>query len=76
MLEDLKPPKRTYPCRVRTIAKQLEDKDVEHFLTAINDKEAWTAWALHLALKSKGIQVTDKAIRRHRDRDCSCSRLK
>lgn len=75
MLEDLKPPKRIYPCRVRTIKDQLELNDRIRLEAALRD-ENFAAWALHQALKSKGIQVTDRAIRRHRDRDCSCSRLK
>ena len=75
MLEDLKPPKRIYPCKVRTIKDELELNDRIRFEAAIRDSN-WTPWALHLALKEKGIQVTDKGIKRHRDGNCSCSKLK
>ena len=75
MLEDLKPNKRIYPCRIRTIKDQLELDDRIRLEAALRDKD-FAAWALHQALKAKGIIVTDKSIKRHRDGNCSCSRLK
>lgn len=74
MLEDLKPTKRKYPCRARTIKDQLSLEDRIRFESALRDK-SWSAWGLHVALKEKGILITDKSIKRHRERECSCSRL-
>lgn len=74
MLEDLKPNKRSYPCKVRTIKDGLELEDRIRLESAMRDK-SFAAWALHTALKDKGIYIGDKTIRRHRDGDCSCSRL-
>jgi len=75
MLEDLKPTKRIYPCRVRTLLNELPVDDSLVFMKAISDEENWAAWGLHQALKARGIKVTDKAIKNHRDGKCSCRLL-
>jgi len=74
MLENLTPPKRIYPCRVRTVKDQMELDDRIRLESALRD-ENWSAWALHKALQSRGVSITDKSIKRHRDGDCSCALL-
>jgi len=75
MLENLKPKQRIYPCRVRSLLTELPEDDAKIFSNALNDSTLWAAWGLHQALKKRGITVTDKAIKRHRDNDCSCRHL-
>jgi len=74
MLEDLKRKQRIYPCRVRTLLEELPEDDGKIFSNAVDD-HTWAAWGLHQALKVRGIRVTDKAIKRHREGDCSCRHL-
>lgn len=73
MLEDLKPPKRTYSCKVSTIAAELEEKDSKIFLDAVLNPE-WHFKSLSNALADKGITIVDTAIAKHRRKQCACFR--
>lgn len=75
MLEDLnKPNQKIYPCKVRTIKESLSDKDAKTFIEAVND-ESWQAYVLARELAKRGIQISDRTIRYHRQNGCSCSKI-
>jgi hypothetical protein len=73
MLEDLKPPVRTYACKVKTIAEGLDAKDREILLTAVNSDE-WAYKTLSNELGKRGIDILDTTIARHRTARCACFR--
>jgi hypothetical protein len=72
MLEDMMPPVRRTSCKVRTILEELNDSDRDILLKAIADHEAWSSNALARALSQRGLITTEKPIRKHRNRECSC----
>ena len=72
MLEDLMPPVRVTPCKVRTIMEQLDEGDREILVKALADHEAWSGNGLARALSQRGLVITEKPIRKHRNRECSC----
>jgi len=72
MLEDLKPPVRQFPCKVRTILAELDDKDKAILISAINSPDIWPAKTLSNSLKARGVQLIDSSINRHREGICSC----
>ena len=72
MLEDLTPPVKRTPCKVRTILEQLDEKDQSILLAALADDEAWSGNSLARALSQRGLVITEKPIRKHRNRECSC----
>lgn len=72
LLDDLTaPPKRAWTCRVRSLAEELEKKDVEIFWEAISNIE-WKAETLSKALSQKGLSIAGSGITRHRKGQCSC----
>lgn len=71
MLEDLQLPEKKLPCKVRSLAEGMSDKDREIFLQAV-ENPAWFAHTLSTELKKRGILVSDKTIRLHRSKGCSC----
>ena len=73
MLEGLAPVVKVSPCGVRTVTDKLDKADQKILAEAIADYDTWSAHALMVALKRKGITLGDKAIRKHRERVCSCS---
>ena len=72
MLEDMMPPVIKTRCKVRTMLEQLDETDREILLKAIADHEAWSSNALARALSQRGLITTEKPIRKHRNRECSC----
>lgn len=72
MLEDLQPPKKIWPCRVRTLSGEFDKKDKEIFDKAVSDLN-WPAATLSAALAQKGISIAGSIITRHRKGECSCS---
>ena len=72
MLENLKPNQRYYPCNVKELLITLEPADKKILEEAIADEKTWTPYGLHAALKSRGVKLNDKAILKHRLKDCSC----
>lgn len=72
MLENLKPPVRVQPCRVREIFESLDSSDQTIFSKAILDRDAWTAHGLSVELRKIGLQIGDDTIRKHRAGECSC----
>jgi len=75
LLDDLgKPAEVIFRCRVRTVLGELDEADRDKLQEAINN-EKWTANKLSSALKAKGIQLGQDAIRNHRLKGCSCSKI-
>ena len=75
MLEGLTPPKnRSVYCRIADLAAEMSEADKGIFMTAIEDKEAWSANALSTALRQRGVSVADTTIAKHRNRACACFR--
>lgn len=73
MLENLKPIKRDYPCRVRTELDRLDDADRKILTAALEDEKRWSSRGLANQLKTvAGIIISDTAIARHRKKLCSC----
>jgi Zn-dependent peptidase ImmA (M78 family) len=72
MLEDMMPPVMKTRCKVRTMLEQLDETDRDILLKAIADYEAWSSNALARALSQRGLITTEKPIRKHRNRECSC----
>jgi hypothetical protein len=71
MLENLKPPSRTFPCRVAGILETLDDKDKKILTDAVMNPE-WQLLTLENSLRDLGIQLSASTIKRHRTRVCSC----
>lgn len=72
LLEGLTPSQRQYPCNYAELLKSLEPKDQEILEAAMADEKTWSAYGLHAALKKRGIRLNDKAIAKHRAKECSC----
>ena len=74
LLDDLELPQKIWPCRVRTIYNEFDKKDQTIFEGAILDNN-WKASTLSKALAVKGIIIAGSAITRHRQKECSCSKI-
>lgn len=74
MLEDLQPPKKVWPCMVRTIGSNLSESDAEILEKAVMNPD-WAYAALEAALLGKGIKLSANTIKRHRLRGCSCWKI-
>ena len=75
MLEGLAPPKnRAVYCRIADLAAEMSAADKEIFITAIEDKDLWSANSLSTALRQRGVSVADTTIAKHRNRACACFR--
>jgi hypothetical protein len=75
MLEGLTPPpKFTGSCRVKTLSSELDEKDREIFLNAVDDLANWPVKTLRKALAERGLQISDSPLYSHRAKSCSCFR--
>lgn len=75
LLDDLGMPERIRPCRVRTVLEtHLDDKDAEILRKAIASPD-WPARTLSVALKQRGVFLSDTAIATHRKGMCSCGKI-
>lgn len=72
MLENLTPPKRVFPCAVRTVLQGLDEKDKKILIDAIANVDVWPAKTLSRALKERNTVLSDTAIGNHRKGGCSC----
>ena len=75
MLEGLAPTVKVSPCAVRVVMGKLDEEDQQILTKAIADQDSWTAHALMVALKRRGVTLGDKSIRKHREAVCSCSTI-
>jgi hypothetical protein len=66
------PPVRRTPCKVRTILDSLDDSDRAILVKALSEHEAWSGNSLARSLSQRGLLITEKPIRKHRNRECSC----
>jgi hypothetical protein len=73
LLDGLQPPRKNYPCKVRTYLSELDPKDVKILEEAVADLTNWKSKTLSNALQSRGIMLTDLTITRHRQNLCSCA---
>jgi len=73
MLEDMQPPIRIASCAVRKIREGLNETDQAILDKAIADENIWPSKTLASALTGKGLPITDKPIRKHRNAECSCT---
>ena len=69
---DLKPAKEETGCKIARIANQLDKADRKVYLDAIADTDTWSAYALEIALKQRGIFVSNDMIGLHRKGACRC----
>ena len=72
MLEGLEPPKRNFTCRIKVLSDQLDKKDSDILLDAVNSPDKWPAKTLQNALKERGIILADTVIAKHRQQHCRC----
>jgi hypothetical protein len=63
---------RHEPCKVMRTAQQLDDEDRKIFLDAVADSQTWSAYALDLELRKRGIVCTNDTIMMHRRGVCKC----
>lgn len=73
MLEDMIPPVKIFPCKVREVTETLEDSDAVIFTKALNDVASWSNNGLAAALNKRGVYISEKSIRKHRRKECSCA---
>lgn len=74
MLEDLELPKKVWPCRVRTVALGLSEKDAEILEKVVTNVE-WPLRTLSNQLKKRGIEISDNSLKNHREKRCSCWKI-
>ena len=72
MLEDLTPPVRVFPCKVREVADSLDESDSTIFMNAIANPGEWSNNGLAAELTKRGVYISEKSIRKHRRKECSC----
>ena len=72
MLEDLTPPVRVFPCKVREVAQELHESDSTIFMNAIANFGEWSNNGLAAELTRRGVYISEKSIRKHRRKECSC----
>lgn len=75
LLDGLEPHKKARPCRVRTLLGELDKKDVDTLNTALLSVDLWPARTLSVALKQRGVLLSDSAITHHRTKACSCGKI-
>lgn len=73
MLEGLQPPKKTPPCKVRSVLESLDVKDKEILKQALANAE-WPHATLTYELNKRGIKISEQPVRTHRIGRCSCVR--
>lgn len=75
LLDDLTPPSRyRMKCHYALLKAKLDDADQARLEQMIADP-AWSNTGLAKALTSKGLDIGQQSIARHRRQDCSCSKI-
>lgn len=75
LLDGLEPHKKERPCRVRTLLAELDTKDAATLTSALKSPDLWQARTLSMALKQRGVLLSDNAIANHRKGACSCGKI-
>jgi hypothetical protein len=73
MLEGLTPPIQDRLCVVMSKASGLDAKDLTILEEALQDTR-WSNNGLADALRSRGFEVSESSIRKHRGKKCCCAR--
>jgi hypothetical protein len=74
LLDNLQPPERQWPCKVRDEASKLDESDAKILFDAVMNPE-WKYLTLENALKDKGITMGQNVIKAHRTKRCSCWKI-
>lgn len=75
MLEGLEPPKsKTKYCKVDITLSDLEDTDRKLLIEMLSDTDKWGHSPLSRALRSRGVELSDTTIAKHRSAECTCYR--
>jgi metal-responsive CopG/Arc/MetJ family transcriptional regulator len=75
MLENLQPPNKKTPCKVRTVMDSLNELDAQILEAAVLDSAKWKIKTLADELKSLGLVISEKPLTTHRARLCSCWKI-
>jgi len=70
MLEDLIPPERVFPCKIREVLRTLEESDRMILKDALANVDVWSTKALSKALLAKGLPLGETIIRQRRAKPC------
>jgi hypothetical protein len=75
MLENLKPPARKHPCKVKSVMDELNELDAQILEAAVLDSAKWKIKTLADELRSVGIVISERPLTTHRARLCSCWKI-
>jgi hypothetical protein len=75
MLENLKPPARKHPCKVKSVMDGLNELDAQILEAAVLDSAKWKIKTLADELRSVGIVISERPLTTHRARLCSCWKI-
>jgi len=75
MLENLKPPSKKSPCKVRALMDSMNELDAQILEAAVLDSAKWKIKTLADELRSFGLVISEKPIATHRARLCSCWKI-
>ena len=75
MLENLVPKKnKSEYCKIANTLAILDEPDVKILVTALEDRDTWSAKGLSNALRERGLSIADTTIAKHRNKVCACYR--
>jgi hypothetical protein len=75
LLDNLEPHKKNRPCRVRTVLAELDKDDANTLTSCLLSPDLWPAKTLSVALRQRGLLLSDSAITHHRSKACSCGKI-
>ena len=75
MLENLEPPVKRLPCKVRELLETLEPGDAEILEAAVMDSAKWKIKTLADELNNRGVEISENPLSKHRARKCSCWKI-
>jgi hypothetical protein len=75
MLENLQPPARKLPCKVRELLESLSEPDAEILEAAVMDSAKWKIKTLADELNNRGVEISENPLSKHRARKCSCWKI-
>ena len=75
MLENLKPPTKKSPCKVRALMDSMNELDAQILEAAVLDSAKWKIKTLADELRGLGLVISEKPIATHRARLCSCWKI-
>jgi hypothetical protein len=75
MLENLQPPVKKTPCKVRDLLETLEPADAEILEAAVLDSARWKIKTLADELNNRGVEISETPLAKHRARNCSCWKI-